>query len=105
MYLAIVVFVTASLVVGAFELPAWYYDVLRVTTCIYCGLNVYLYFDAKNKIMSALFIALGVLFNPILKVELAKEAWMVLDVITAVFVVASGFYYYIKYCGKLPQNV
>jgi hypothetical protein len=104
MYPLISIVVTAVLIAGIFELPIWYYDILRVAISVYSGVNVYLYFKERQRIMATSFFVLGILFNPILKIEMAKEAWIVFDIIAAIITFISGFYYYIKYCGKLQQK-
>tara|TARA_Y100001970_G_C14256653_1_gene875986 strand:+ start:7187 stop:7474 length:288 start_codon:yes stop_codon:yes gene_type:complete len=77
--------VTAALLVLAiFKLPYGYYEFLRIIVSISAGLSAAEAFDKGNAFLTFLFIAVLVLFNPILPIYLSKAMWMPIDIIVAI---------------------
>jgi len=71
--------------------PYGYYTLLRLAVC---GTGCYIAFFAyeqKKQIIGFLSILVGLLFNPIIPVYLAKDIWVVIDFAVAIFFVVTLF--------------
>lgn len=71
------------LLIAVFPLPYFYYQVLR---WIITGLALYLGFEShekKDKNWTFVFIIVAIMFNPIISIHLMKEAWIIVDLVTA----------------------
>ncbi len=96
-----IIVVTILLVIGTFQMPSWYYDLLRVAICIYCSGAACMLYEKGNRRIFIIYVSLAVLFNPFVKIVLDKTAWAIIDIITAFFFVvsASVYTYHIKKSG------
>lgn len=75
-----VLYITASILfLGAFPLPYGYYTLLRIVAFAVFSWAAYITFDNKEELFPWLLVILAILFNPIIKVYLPKEVWMVID--------------------------
>jgi len=86
------------LIFGIFNLPYGFYDLLRDT--VFWG-SIYILYKIKNiqenniSIFIILFIISLVIFNPIMKFELSKGLWIIIDISYALIY---GVFY--LYCIK-----
>jgi hypothetical protein len=87
------------LLVGAFPMPYGYYTLLRFGAFIVFGLLAYDVFSRGGKLLPWVLGFIAILFNPFIKVHLPKELWSVIDVVTAVILVAT-----IKYTSPLAKS-
>lgn len=85
------------LLIGVFELPIGYYSYLRCAVCIYSFASAYSYFTRKKRIIPIVFLAVGILFNPIILITMTKASWVIIDIISAIFVIIAGIYFYKTY--------
>jgi hypothetical protein len=73
-----------------------YYQLLRFGITIISGYLAYLEHSSQRKVWFGVFIAIAILFNPIMPIYLNKDTWQVLDLITAiVFIVSIFFNFYV----------
>lgn len=82
----------ATLLVALFPLPNYYYTFLRILTSI--GVVVILINETKRDVSltGIIFIAVLILFNPILPIYLYKKyLWMPLDILTSALFLIYGF--------------
>lgn len=77
------------LVVGASPMPYGYYTLLRVSTFIVFGLLAYDISLRGGKVLPWVLGFMALMFNPFIKVHFPKEAWAVIDVISAVILVTT----------------
>lgn len=69
-----------------------YYEVLRVVVCTSSVYLAYDSYDKKRIVWTCIFIALAILFNPIIPIYLQKETWRIVDFVAALLVLASIFF-------------
>ena len=83
----------ALLLIGLADLPTGYYTLVRIVVCIVSALCSYWSYktDEKVGVGTIVYALLALLFNPIIPVYLHdKDAWMVIDIIAAVLLVAKS---------------
>jgi len=69
-----------------FNLPYGYYQFIRVAAFVVLGIAAYEQWQEDRKGWAALYLIGALLFNPIWKVYLGRELWMVADVVWAVVI-------------------
>ena len=90
----------ALLFIGAFPLPYGFYMVLRV---VGCGIFIWAAIVASGrhaKTLPWVYGGLAVIFNPLIKVHLPKEAWAAVDVAAAVLLLVTAKH--IKTTAAIP---
>lgn len=89
------------LVIGTLDMPNWYYDIMKIAVCIYCaGAASFIYEDGGGKKATfIIYIALAILFIPFVPYPFEKTAWIVIDIVTAIFILVTGYVYYKKQGG------
>ena len=77
----------AVLLICMFNLPDWALSLLRFATT--CAFGYFAYKAGKEKKWwrMILFIALAVLFQPIVKIPLGKVVWSILEVVVAIYLI------------------
>ena len=92
---------SALYLIGIADLDYGYYTFLRVFSLVALGSLIFAYAIESDKLLTPITIVAGVvliLFNPILPIYLDKEVWMVLDIISAVVMLAlAGYIIYQNY--------
>ena len=85
------------LIVGAiilllcvFDMPYGIYSIVRVSTTIISGYFAYNYFTSKKLELAITFSIITLLFQPLVKIHLGRDIWVVVDVLVAIlfFVIA-----------------
>jgi hypothetical protein len=87
---AVIYICAAMLFVGATPLPDGYYMLLRLVACGVFTFATIVSFDRKHKTLPWVFGLLALLFNPIIKVHLPKEAWAFVDVAAAILLLVTA---------------
>lgn len=87
---AVIYICAAMLFVGAAPLPYGYYMLLRLVACGVFAFAAFVSFDRKHKTLPWVFGLVALLFNPIIKVHLPKEVWALVDVATAILLLATA---------------
>jgi len=82
--------VAAVLLIALASLPIGYYTFLRIVVCIAGVILGVAYFESK-RLLSIVFVAVAILFNPILPIYLSREIWIPIDIITAILFIISIF--------------
>lgn len=80
------------LLAAPFNWPYDYYRLLRVVIFIGGICNIITLYKIERYSAIPLFIMLSILFNPVIPINLTKNTWMYIDVITVVFIVWSTYY-------------
>jgi hypothetical protein len=86
---AVIYVASALLALGAAPLPYGYYTLLRLVACAVFAFAAYISFTRKARVLPYVFGLLAVLFNPIVKVHLPKDVWIVIDLVSAVLLLAT----------------
>lgn len=60
-----------------------YYTLLRFFICATCAFAAYVSLHEKHPLLAVSFLTAGVFFNPIMKVQIARELWIVADILVA----------------------
>ena len=80
----------AVLAIGAAPLPYGYYTFLRIVACGVFAFAAYVAYSRKAGALPYLYGALAILLNPLVKISLPKEVWAVVDVCSALLLVATA---------------
>ena len=80
----------ALLALGAAPLPYGYYTFLRIVACGVFAYAAFVSHSRKSAALPYVFGALAILFNPIIKISMPKEIWAIVDVCSALFLLASA---------------
>lgn len=78
----------ALLFLGAAPLPYGYYMLLRIAACGFFIWAVVTTYERKSEYLPWIFGLLALLFNPFVKIHLPKELWAIIDIASALFVLA-----------------
>lgn len=82
-YRHLVIIPAALLGLAVFDLPYGYYDFLRWSVTIAAAYVAYYYAQKEdNKLW--LYVAIGLLFNPVVPFRFAKDTWVLFDLAAAV---------------------
>lgn len=76
---------SALLFLAVLPLPYAYYEILRVAVCLgvlYMLVKEWPLLDGQTK---GIFIVISVLFNPFSPVYLSKVIWVIIDIITGIY--------------------
>ncbi len=73
------------------NMPYGYYQFIRFIALISFVYLSYKKFEDGNTIISYVFAALAILFQPLLKIELGRTIWNIVDVVVGVGLVISLF--------------
>ena len=88
MPLPVIYIIAGMLFIGAAPLPYGYYTLLRLITCGFFIWAAIINHQNQGKVLPWIFGFLALLFNPIIKIHLPKEFWVVIDISTAIFILA-----------------
>ena len=64
-----------------FEMPYWYYELLRIFGTIGFVYLAYQDHKAKLKYTPQIFVAAAILLNPIIKISFGRGTWQIFDLI------------------------
>ena len=73
-----------------FSMPYGYYELVRFTSMIIFGWLAYKNHKLGKSNEAIAYISLAVLFQPIFKIYLGREIWVIVDIIVATFLVYSA---------------
>ncbi len=89
MPIAIIYIVVAILFISVAPLPYGYYILLRLLVCGTFGYSAYIAYTKNSKNLPWIYGFIAVLFNPIIKIYLPKEYWVVIDVIAGILLLVT----------------
>ena len=78
------------LLLGIFQLPYGYYQLLRIVVTISSGISAYKAYENENQGLCIAFALVLILFNPIIPIYLNKEIWIPIDIIVGIFFGING---------------
>lgn len=81
-----------------FDIPYWYYQLLRWAVCILAVLKAYNIKDYRNTLF-IIFCIIAILFNPIAPIYFDRDVWRVVDGITG------GLFLFFEFKKWYPQKV
>ena len=80
-----------ALLLCLFDMPYWYYQLLRIFGTIGFAYLAYIDYKARIKYNPQFFVVAAILLNPIIKISFDRGAWQVVDIILAVLLIISIF--------------
>ena len=86
------IILAALLLLCLAKMPYGYYQLVRFTGLIGFAILAYKSNERQENIMTIIYVALAVLFQPFLKISLGRELWNIIDVIVAVGLFISIFF-------------
>ena len=73
------------LLIAIAPMPYGYYQFLRITITVVTGINAYDLYQKKQNNWLVAFVAIVILYNPIIVIHLDKAIWKPINIISAVF--------------------
>lgn len=86
-YIKIILFV--MFILSLFEMPYWYYQLLRIFGTIGLAYLAWLYYKTNLKYLPIIFSVGAILFNPIIIISFDRDAWQILDISFAIILLIS----------------
>ena len=74
----------SMLIICLFHMSYGYYQLFRYIAMVGFAILAYYQYEKKNIPLVILFVALVLLFQPLLKVPLGRHVWVMIDVLVAV---------------------
>jgi len=85
-----VIYVTVGILfLGVLSLPYGYYTLLRLVAFGVFAWATFISFENKEKFLPWLFIILAIIFNPIFKVYLPKDVWIIIDIFAGIILLST----------------
>ncbi len=78
------------------KMPYSYYQFVRTIGLVGFSYLAYIEYTKKNNILVLLYVGLAILFQPVEKIILGRELWNIVDVIVAVWLIATIAYELLK---------
>lgn len=69
--------------------PYEYFQFVRFIAMVGFGILAYMAWENENRKLTLIYIFLGILFQPIIKIVLGRELWNIVDVLVGVALLAS----------------
>jgi len=79
------------LLICLFQMPYGFYQLFKYIALVGFAILAYYEYERKNIPLVIVFVGLVLLFQPVAKVALGRQAWMVVDVVVAAGLVVSLF--------------
>ena len=77
-----VIYIAVGLLfLGVFSLPYGYYMLLRLIIFGVFAWAAFLSFEQNEELLPWVFIIIAIIFNPIFKIYLPKEVWIIIDIV------------------------
>lgn len=74
------------------HLPYGYYELFRFIAVVGFAILAWFEYERKNIIMAIVFVALALLFQPLSKVPMGRQVWIIIDVIVAAGLIIAVFF-------------
>jgi hypothetical protein len=84
--------VAGALILATQKMPYGYYQLLRFIVCIFSAIVALLRFRSNLWALAWLYVAIAILFNPIVPIHFKRDTWAIIDVVTAALMVYTSFY-------------
>jgi hypothetical protein len=91
MITALKILLVALLLSCLAEMPYGYYQFVRFVGLVGFALLAYDSFRAGQVLIAIVYVCLALLFQPFIKVAFGRTGWNVVDVVVAIFLLASVF--------------
>ena len=82
------------------DMPYGYYQFVRFIALVGFSVLAYLSYQDQKKELAFAYIALAVLFQPLIKISLGRDIWNLVDVVVGVWLLYGTIRSYIKTSNK-----
>ncbi len=82
--MSVLMFLVILLLLAVFPLPDGYYFMLHIAVC-FCLVYEILTDTTLTKETNWMFIAIVILYNPIIKIPFSRTLWIIVNILTAAF--------------------
>ncbi|MEI7663224.1 MAG: DUF6804 family protein [Bacteroidota bacterium] len=79
------------LLICLMDMPYGYYQLIRFVAVVGFAILGYFAYEGKNTQVTIVFVVLAFLYQPLLKVSLGRDIWMVVDAVVAAGLIISVF--------------
>lgn len=66
-------------------MPYSFYTIVRLAMTVISGYLAYNYYSQNKKELAITFLIVAILFQPFIKFALGREVWLIVDIVTAIF--------------------
>lgn len=73
------------------KIPYGYYEFIRFIALVAFSYLAYQEYQKENKFLTFIYVALAILFQPLLKIYLGRALWNIVDVVVGIFLIATIF--------------
>lgn len=101
MYIIISLIPSALLLLGTIDMPYGYYVFLRIFVFLFCGVHSFLvmrfykYMNTKKHVFSWIYWLTAIIFNPFFEIKFNRNAWIVIDILSAAILIALSIVMYV----------
>jgi len=82
------IYIAAGLLfVGMLPMPYGYYSFLRIIACGVFSASAFITYNHSEKILSWAFVALAIVFNPIIQIHFQRELWIIIDFLSGLLLI------------------
>lgn len=78
------IIMASMLIACLLDMPYGYYQIVRFISMVVFAYLAYEYYKLNNVVISYMFVALALLFQPFMKVSLGRTIWNIVDVVVAI---------------------
>lgn len=73
------------------NMPYGYYQFVRFLALVGFAFLSYRSYEKNDKVLTFIFAALAILFQPLLKISLGRQLWNIVDVVVGIWLITSIF--------------
>ena len=73
-----------TLLLCLLPLPYGFYTLVRIITTVISGYLAYVYYSNSRKELALTFLIIAIIFQPLFKLGLGRDVWLVVDVAVAI---------------------
>lgn len=83
------ILIAVLLTLCLFDMPYWYYQLVRIFGTIGLAYLAWSEYKAKIKFTPIIFGTGAIIFNPIIKISFDRDTWNIVDIIFAIIIIAT----------------
>ena len=81
------IFLAVLFFICLLDMPYGYYQLVRFLALIGFGILAYTAYEEEKMEMVVVYVALAILFQPLMKISLGREIWNVVDVVVGAWLI------------------
>ena len=84
------------------DMPYGYYQLVRFAALVGFSFLAFHAFQTGHHVETLIYIALAILFQPLIKISLGRELWNIVDVVVAIALIVSIFWNPLQLVKRQP---